>query len=188
VISVSQLLANGTSFLPDLQQLIFVLAALVGLVLLAMGLLQLATGDGRGQGLTGSTIALLVGGALLVSIYAFSDAIAGSLFSADSDTAVVEQAVTSSNTGGIDTEAFVQVLLLYMVILGWIAVFRGILFLANGPRLNQPGWVRSAIVFTIAGVLLINFRPLANTVGRTFTGTPAGDRYFVLDQADQAGP
>jgi len=188
MLSVTEYLANGTSVLPAFQELIFILAALLGLFTTGMGLFKLlSVGEpGNQGGGLGSAMSLIICGALLVSLYGTSDVIAGSIFGADADTYVVRNIVKAPEEGRMDSKTFITILFYYLVVIGWLAVLNGILTFAHGPgngrAYGQDGYVRKGAIYLISGVLLVNFVPLSNAIGTTLAGKSAGTIYFSVDK------
>ena len=151
---------------PLLNSAFFPIIGLIGLFMIASGLMIARTEGKKGEAVPFPAVMSLVAGALLLSIPTFVEVLSFSLFAADSDPLAFNAAYSASN-GDVVIQA-IKALSAWIVFIGWIAVARGIMRFRSGPKSGMEGWVGSGITFIIAGVLCINFKVTALMVANSF--------------------
>lgn len=161
--------------LPPLQNLIFIIAALVGLFTVIISLASQFSSGRKGEGVLPSTLGGLIVGSLLFSLPKVVDIVGYSMFGSVADPQIIS---SFTSVSGSAPRKALQVLVALINLLGWIAVARGLWRWRMGPKIGQPGWFGQGLTFVIAGVLAINFYVLADILAVSVGAIPAGTTYF----------
>lgn len=144
---------------------------LAGIVLTVIGIMRLlntAQQGPRGPAGTGTIMTFVVAG-LLFSTGTLVEAFSGSLFgTATVKTFAVLQ--TSSGDAAVDDHilAVISTVLMFMTLVGWISVIRGMFILRDVAEGNGQASLMAAVTHMLGGSLAVNLGPLMNAVQNTF--------------------
>lgn len=144
---------------------------LAGIVLTVIGIMRLlntAQQGPRGPAGTGTIMTFVVAG-LLFSTGTLVEAFSGSFFGTGTvKTFAILQ--TSSGDAAVDTHllAVISTVLMFMTLVGWISVIRGMFILRDVAEGNGQASLMAAVTHMIGGSLAVNLGPLMNAVQNTF--------------------
>lgn len=164
----SMLMLNNTTLYPVLQ-LVFAIAGVIGFVMAGAGVYQIATsGQNRGHqshgiGMGGT---LLICGSLLTALTGTGSIVHLMMGSIYGGSASPEQVISSIPQTANQAQAWVAVVLNILVVLGWIAVVRGLMILGIAGSRREKG-LGAGVTHLIAGMLLTNPAAFAQMVGWT---------------------
>jgi magnesium-transporting ATPase (P-type) len=74
-----------------------------------------------------------------------------------------------------------QVVVAYLMLLGWIQAGRGLFSFYEGPRWNKEGYVKKGLGLLIMGSACINFYIFVDMLLATFGGPALGTEYFKFN-------
>lgn len=162
------LLTFNNSLQPILN-LIFAFAGLIGAVFVGTGLVRVAnSGKNRGEHSHGSLLGLtlILTGALLTTVAAdgsINHLVMHSILGQSEN----PESVISPITGADPAKNWVRAVFNILVVLGWLAVVRGIMILGMAGSRREKG-LGSGITHIVTGMLLSNPVGFAQMIGFTF--------------------
>lgn len=172
---ITTYIITGASHLPAIQQLIFIVAGVIGLFSVIGALIRQASGGRRGEPVLPETVAGIVSGSLLFSLPAAVNIVSFSFLGEAADPRIITSAIVDT---GDKTKTLIQVVVTIITIMGWIAVARGFICWRDGPKYNRPNWFYKGTVFFISGSIAINFYVVANILSVSFGASEIGTNYF----------
>ena len=182
------MLVNLSRAFPAAQQAIMISAYVFGLVLVGFGLMRFLREKRKGNTESTSLIMVIVGSLTL----AFTDAMTGvtqMLFAGASP----RQILSSVSAGPNPAKVIMNVVLDFLVLIGWISGLRGLYFISRtGDQYSRNGFARGAL-HLLAGVILINLTLFASAIANQLGVKRQFDRLtsdvtpaIYLPQAHQA--
>ena len=164
--ALALMLTNLSQILSNLDQTVYVLAAIIGLTLIGLSLLKLKDSAQKSTPVLPHILTLLLG-TLLFSLKAFIDAASLSLFEQE---AALSQELNQIAVANI-YQPYINFAVTVTVILGIIAVPQGLLRL-RAASLGQPEYFWPGLTHLLAGIACINIvtltRIIANSIGGAF--------------------
>lgn len=167
VMDAHDALLSFTGNLPGVQQLVWFVAALLGVILAGSGIWMLATAPRRGgfaQG-KGMGLSMLIFGALLVNTSRLLAVLAVTLSDGTVDTA--EYVLSAVGPSGSPMHDWIAALLSICVVLGWISTTKGLYKLATVGGTRDQGW-GAGLAWVLAGAALTNPHFFLHMVGASF--------------------
>jgi len=160
-----------TDIYGPMNVIITVFGLIAGIILIMIGISRLIKGAQEGAKAPGGlgTILTFITGGVLLSITANVKAISTSLFGEGEATTFAELAYTEGMSAEEVQHAntVIASILMFLVIVGFISVVRGIFILRNVGEGGQQASMMAAVTHLIGGGLAVNLGPLLTAVQTT---------------------
>jgi len=168
-------LTNAAANLPGIQNAIFLISGMLGLMSVGFSLIHQVSAGRRGQGPLPATMAGVVFGSLMLSLTTMVNVVSVSFFGSVADPQIISSyaAVT-----GDTTRIALQALVAMINVIGWAAAARGLWRWRIGPKYDTPGWFGSGLTFILAGSIATNLYVFADMLAVSVGAIPVGTNYF----------
>lgn len=173
--NITTYLTNAAANLPGIQEAIFLIAGMLGVMSVAFSMIHQVSAGRRGQGPLPATIAGVIFGSLLLSLSTVVNIVSVSFFGSVADPQIIS---SYSPVTGDNTRIALQAIIAIVNVIGWVAAARGIWRWRVGPKYDQPGWFGSGLTFVLAGAIATNMYVFADVLAVSVGAIPVGTNYF----------
>ena len=156
----SNMLVHFSRTFPAVQSLLFITAALLGLVMIGWGLLRLLRPDPVST--AGSAVLLLICGSLLLALPETMKTLTSSFFAQSDPRQILSVAPPQSHTR---MRTLLSVVTDFLSLVGWYAGMRGIFLIATANAVVHAARFGRGMTHLVGGVLLVNLPALVHAVG-----------------------
>jgi len=174
---ITYLINFGTN-LPAIQDFFLLACGLAGIILVFASIVHQARAGRRGDSPLPATIAGLFVGSFMLSLTTIVDVIAVTFLGTNADTRVV---TSYAPVSGDNVKVALQVIVLFVNLIGWFAAAKGLWRWRVGNKYDQPGWFGSGAVFLLAGAGCTNLYVIADMIAVSVGAQPVGTEYFKFN-------
>jgi len=120
-------------------------------------------------------------GSIMIS-YVFLVNVFGYSFYSESYRYVEPMTEYTVNDGWDNLTKVMYATVTYISLIGWISAARGIYAWIEGPKFNQPGYVRKGVILLVVAVICTNFYLFIDMLADTVGARRVGTEYFKFNR------